>query len=282
MLKNLQSLTLLHLGAFLVAVNVHFILSPNTLATGGVSGLAILLNDLVPGLTIGAFMMITNIVLFIIGFIFIGFGFGAKTIYTSFMLSFMVWFLEYAAPLSAPLSEDILVQLILGQCIGAIGIALVLHGGASTGGTDIIAMILNKYFSIEMGRGLLLSDFAIAGSSFFIFGPEIGMYAIFGVVLNGLVIDYTLTHFNENKEVVIISSHSEEIRQFIVSELGQGATIHYARGAFTADEKEVITTILNRKNFSRLKKYITAVDQQAFITVHAMHEILGQNFKRLA
>jgi len=172
--------------------------------------------------------------------------------------------------------------LIIGQCIAALGIALVFNQRASTGGTDIIALILNKYLSVEMGRGVLLADIFIALSSILVFGPEVGMYAVFGVILNGLVIDYTLQQVNEMREVVIISSESAQIRSYIVGQLGRGATIHYARGAFTSDEKEVITTVLSRKDFSRLKKYIGATDKQAFITVHNMKEILGQNFKQLA
>ncbi|MFC7322865.1 YitT family protein [Halobacillus campisalis] len=282
MTKKLLSFLLMNVGALAVAVNVHFFLSPNNLATGGVSGLSIVLNNVFPGLTLGTIMIMLNIVLFIVGFIFLGFQFGAKTIYASFALSFMVWGLETFFPMQEALSDDLLIQLIIGQIIAASGMAIVFHQGASTGGTDIIAMILNKYFSIEVGKGVLVSDIAIATSSIFIFGPTVGMYAFFGVILNGLVIDYTLQQFDNNKEIVIISRKSEEIQDYIVKNLGRGATVHYAKGAFNQEDKEVITTIMNRKDYSKLKKYMLAVDEKAFITVHSMNEILGQNFKRLA
>ncbi|QFT87829.1 hypothetical protein FIU87_04105 [Bacillus sp. THAF10] len=279
--KLIKTLLFLHIGPLFVAIHVHFFLSPNSLATGGVSGLSIILNDVFSGVSIGMFMLLVNIALFIIGFLVLGFGFGAKTIYASFMLSVMVWALEKFFPVNAPLSEDILIQLIIGQCIAALGMALVFNERASTGGTDILALILNKYFSIDMGRGVLFSDIFIALSSILVFGAEVGMYAVFGVILNGLVIDYVLQQVNQMREVVIISSKSEQIRTYIVGQLGRGATLHYARGAFTSDEKEVITTILNKKDFSRLKKFIGTTDEQAFITVHNMKEILGQNFKQL-
>ncbi|WP_394137874.1 YitT family protein [Cytobacillus oceanisediminis] len=282
MRQKILSFLLINLGAFLVSINVHFFLSPNNLATGGVSGLSIIMNDLFPGLSIGTFMILVNIVLFLVGFIFLGSGFGAKTIYASFALSFYVWVLEKFAPISQPLSDDILIQLIIGQCIAATGMAIVFNQQASTGGTDIIAMIFNKYLNIEVGRGVLLADLSIALSSAILFGPQVGMYAFFGVIINGFVIDYALQEFNSNKEIVIISRHSDEIKTYIVHELGKGATIHIATGAFTSDQKEVITTILGRKDFTRLKGYITQVDNKAFITVHTMNEILGQNFKRLA
>ncbi|UOQ92537.1 YitT family protein [Halobacillus shinanisalinarum] len=282
MKKKILSFLLMNLGSLGVAINVHFFLSPNDLATGGVSGLSIVLNKVFPDLSLGLIMILLNIVLFIIGFIFLGFQFGTKTIYASFVLSFMVWGLEAFFPMQQPLSDDLLIQLIIGQIIAASGMAIVFHQGASTGGTDIFAMILNKYFSIDVGKGVLFSDIAIAVSSIFIFGPTVGMYAFFGVILNGLVIDYALQQFDNNKEIVIISKESEQVRNFIVHSLGRGATIHYARGAFNQEDKEVITTIMNRKDFARLKKYMTNIDERAFITVHSMNEILGQNFKRLA
>ncbi|KHE71769.1 YitT family protein [Halobacillus sp. BBL2006] len=282
MLKKLWSFLLMNIGALAVAVNVHFFLSPNDLATGGVSGLSIVLNKVMPDLSLGLIMLILNIILFVVGIIFLGFQFGAKTIYASFALSFMVWGLETYFPMQEALSNDILIQLIIGQIIAASGMAIVFHQGASTGGTDIIAMILHKYFSVDVGKGVLFSDIAIAVSSIFIFGPAVGMYAFFGVILNGLVIDYTLQQFDNNKEIVIISQESEQVRNFIVHQLGRGATIHHAKGAFNQEDKEVITTILNRKDYTRLKKYMTNVDRQAFITVHSMNEILGENFKRLA
>ncbi|TGB03939.1 YitT family protein [Halobacillus salinus] len=282
MLKKLWSFLLMNIGALGVATNVHFFLSPNDLATGGVSGLSIVLEKVFPGLSLGLIMIILNILLFIVGFIFLGFQFGAKTIYASFALSFMVWGLEVFFPMQQAWSNDILIQLIIGQIIAASGMAIVFHQGASTGGTDILAMILNKYFSIEVGKGVLFSDIAIATSSIFIFGPTVGMYAFFGVILNGLVIDYTLQQFDNNKEIVIISRESELVRYFIVNQLGRGATIHNAKGAFNQEDKEVITTILNRKDYTRLKKYMTSIDNNAFITVHSMNEILGENFKRLA
>ncbi|AJD90536.1 membrane protein [Jeotgalibacillus malaysiensis] len=282
MTKKLITFLLMNLGAFFVAINVHFFLSPNNLATGGVSGMSIVLNSLFPGISIGLFMIFVNIVLFILGVIFLGFQFGAKTIYTSFALSGYVWLLELVAPITAPLSDDILIQLIIGQCIAAIGMGIVFHQRASTGGTDIIAMILNKYIKVEIGRAVLFSDLAVALSSSLLFGAQAGMYAFFGVILNGLMIDYTLQQFNANKEVVIISQESALIRAFIVGELGRGATIHTAKGAFNYEQKEVITTILGRKDLSRLKNYVGKQDEKAFITVHNMNEILGQNFKRLA
>ncbi|WP_370221455.1 YitT family protein [Cytobacillus sp.] len=282
MRQKLFSFIMINLGAFLVSINVHFFLSPNNLATGGVSGLSIIMNDLFPDFSIGTFMIFVNLTLFAFGFIFLGSGFGAKTIYASFALSFYVWALEKFAPMAQPLSNDLLIQLIIGQCIAATGMAIVFNQQASTGGTDIIAMIFNKYLNIEVGRGVLLADLLIALSSAVLFGPQVGMYAFFGVIINGFVIDYALQQFNSNKEIVIISRHSDEIKTYIVHELGKGATIHTATGAFTSDKKEVITTILGRKDFTKLKSYITQVDNKAFITVHTMNEILGQNFKRLA
>ncbi|KGX92950.1 membrane protein [Pontibacillus halophilus JSM 076056 = DSM 19796] len=282
MRNKVLSFLIMNFGVLCVAVNTVFFLSPNNLATGGVSGLSIILNQVFAHIPVGVFMLIANLACLVLGFIFIGFKFGAKTIYTSIAVSIMVWALEVLIPIQEPMSNDVLIQLIIGQAIAAFGIAIVFHQGASTGGTDIIAMIINKYLGIDMGKAVLFSDFAIAGFSILLFGPQVGLYALFGVILNGIVIDYALQQLNDNKEIVIISSESDRVRAFIVEELGKGATIHAAKGAFNYESKEVITTILKRKDLSKLKRYIAQVDETAFVTVHNMNEILGQNFKRLA
>ncbi|KAJ51873.1 uncharacterized membrane-anchored protein YitT (DUF2179 family) [Clostridium tetanomorphum] len=277
-MKKIKEYILINFGLILVALSIYLILAPNHLAPGGISGLAIVINYFIPQIPVGAIMMSTDLILFIIGFIFIGTEFGAKTIYSSFTLSGMVFLLQKVHPIKEPFSHDILAQLIFSTCMGAVGMAIVFQQNACTGGTDIIAKILNKYFNINLGTGVLMCDIFIAISSGFIFGIESGMYGVLGVLANGIVIDKVIQNLTINKEVVIVSNMSEEIKDFIVSELGRGATIYTAKGAFTNEEKEVIRTIVGRKEFNRLKKYIKSIDSNAFITVNHIHETFGEGF----
>lgn len=278
MKKKIKEYILINLGLFLVALSIYLILAPNRLAPGGISGLAIVVNHFLPKIPVGALMMCSDIILFIIGFIFIGKEFGAKTIYSSFTLSGMVYLLQKYHPMKEPFSHDILAQLIFATCISAVGMAIVFQQNACTGGTDIIAKILNKYFNINLGKGVLMCDIIIAISSGFVFGIESGMYGVLGVFLNGIVIDKVIENLTLNKEVVIVSNNSDDIKEYIVNELERGATIYSAKGAFTNEEKEVIRTILGRKEFGKLKKYIKGIDENAFITVNHVHETFGEGF----
>lgn len=280
--KWVREWALIHLGCFLVAAAITWFLVPNNIAAGGVSGLAMVLNSFFPGLPVGVLMLGMNMILFVVGFIFIGPEFGAKTVYSSLFLSGTVWMMEHFLPVTAPLTDDILVQLIFGTLIGAIGMALVFNQNASTGGTDITAKILNKYFNIDIGKGVLACDFFIVLAAGSVFGLRIGMYAMLGVILNGFLVDNVIVGLKINKHVVVISRASEAIRRFIVEELESGATIYDGRGGWSGERKEIITTIVNRRKFIRLRDFIKAIDSDAFISVNNIHEVLGEGFERLA
>lgn len=269
---------LIHGGAFLVAAGIVYFLVPNNLAAGGVSGLAMVLGSFWPNLPIGFMMLGMNMVLFIAGFILVGKEFGAKTVYTSFLVSGLAWFLEAFFPISGPLTDDILVQLVFGILCSAMGMAVVFNQNASTGGTDITAKILNKFFHIDLGKGVLLSDFLIVAGAIAVFGPRTGMYALLGVIMNGLLVDWFILGMKVHKYVMVISRESRKISAFILEELDSGATIYEARGAYTGEPKEVIATILSRRKFIRLRNFIKDIDPNAFISVQSIHEVLGEGF----
>lgn len=280
--KWMREWTLIHLGCLLVAAGITWFLVPSNIAAGGVSGLAMVLNSFLPRLPVGILMMGMNMILFVAGFIFIGPEFGTRTIYSSFFLSGAVWMLEKFLPVSVPLTDDILVQVIFGTLLGATGMAIVFNQNASTGGTDITAKILNKYLNIDIGKGVLACDFFIVLAAGAVFGLRIGMYAMLGVILNGFLVDNVIVGLRINKHVVIISRASEKIRRFIVEELESGATIYDGRGGWSGERKEIITTIVNRRKFIRLRDFIKALDPEAFISVNNIHEVLGEGFERLA
>ncbi|MCX7695398.1 MAG: YitT family protein [Caloramator sp.] len=281
MKKAIKEYILITFGIFLVAVGIYYFLVPSNLAAGGVSGLAIVINKFFPAIPVGLLMLGMNIILFIIAFIVIGSNFGAKTIYSSLGLSAMIWLLEKVYPISQPIVDDLLLQLLFGILISGIGMGIVFNQNASTGGTDIIAKIINKFFHIDIGKSLLLSDFLITLAAGLTFGPKIGMYALLGVVINGLVIDNVIQGLNVCKQVTIISAKSEEIKKYIIEELGRGVTIYDGRGAFTGEEKEVLMTIISRKEFIKLREYIKELDKRAFISVSNVHEVLGEGFTEL-
>ena len=223
-------------------------------------------------------MVIFNVILFLLAFIVIGTSFGAKTIYASLLLSGSIWVLEKVCPVTHSLTGDVLLELIFGIILQAIGMATIFYRNASTGGTDIIAKILNKYFHINLGKGVLLADLVVVTAATLTFGFKEGLYALFVIILNGVAIDKVIEGFNACKEVRIISSKQEEIKMFILNELSRGATIYYAKGAFSESPVEVLWTIVDTKELIKIKNFIKEVDPQAFLSVSEVYETLGEGF----
>lgn len=279
--KNIKEFLLINLGIILVILGVHFFLEPHNLAVGGVTGLAMVANKFIPTVSMSMFMLIMNIILFIVGFIFIGPVFGGKTVYASLGMAVAKMILEMIYPMNGPLTNDVFIELVFGILIGAIGMAIVFEQNASTGGTDIIAKILNKFFHMDIGKALLVADFVVTALATFAFGPQKGMYALLGVIINGMTIDAVIQGLNVYNKVEIVSTKGDEIMKFIIEDLDRGATIYQGKGAYTKEEKEVITTVLGKKQFIKLRNYIKEVDEKAFIVSYNVHETLGEGFKNI-
>lgn len=282
MIKKAASYFIILFGALLVAIGTYFFLAPNKIAAGGISGIGIILKSVFPWMSLGLVMMSLESILLVIGSIVIGPVFAGKTVFCSFSISGLIIILERLFPNMQPLSNDILVQLIFGILISGIGMGLVFNQNASTGGTDIIAKIINKYFKLSIGKSLLVSDLTITLAATIVLGIDKGMYAILGVVISSTIIDKVIEGFTNYKQVTVVSSKCEDIRRFIVENLGRSATIYSAKGAYKSEPREVITTVLDIKGFLQLKEFIKNVDKRAFVTVSEVHEVLGEGFEELA
>ena len=280
-MKRFKEFLIINIGLLFVAAGIHYFKVPNSFATGGVSGVAIILGHFFANLSVGPLMMIVNGVLLVFGLIMIGPGFMSKTLYSSFALSGMVWILDTIAPLSKPLTPDTMLELAYAILLPAVGSAIVFNLGASTGGTDIIAKVLNKYTSIDIGKALLASDFIITIFAGLVFGIRIGMYSVLGLIMKGFLIDVVIEGFNIKKQVVIVSTKPDAIREYIIKNIHRGATIHEARGAFTNEIKHVITSVMSRKQALDLRNFLRKTDKGAFITITTSSEIIGKGFRSL-
>lgn len=281
MKKRISDFILLNIGLLLVGIGICLFKIPNNFATGGVSGLAIIASKFFKDMDVGPIMLIINIILLIIGFIFLGPDFGSKTVYSSFALSGIVWAIQKIYPLKHSLTDDMMLELILSIIFPAIGSAIVFNLNASTGGTDIAAKILSKHTNLNIGKTLLLTDFLIAAGAGAVFGIKIGMYSILGLSLKAFVIDLVMEGFNVSKQFVIISSKSEDIKEYIVNQLHRGATIYKAEGAFSHKPEDVISTVLNRRQAIKLRTYIRSIDDSAFITISNTSETIGKGFRSI-
>ncbi|AGX45270.1 YitT family protein [Clostridium saccharobutylicum] len=277
-IKLLREYIVITIGIILVALSVEYFFVPNNLAAGGVTGAAIVLNAIIPKLSIGATTFVLNGLLFIVAFMFIDGNFGVKTIYASLGLSLIIWFIEkFLKPVA--ITNDLIIATIFGTLISAVGMAIIFNENASTGGTDILAKILNKFFHLDIGKSLLVVDFVITFASALVFGIDIGMYAMLSVILLGITVDRFIEGFNVSKSIFIISKKNDEISQYIMSELDRGCTFLSGLGAYTKEQSNVLYAVLSRPQFIKLKKYIKDVDHEAFIAVGEVHEVLGEGFK---
>lgn len=201
-IKGLKDYTIVTIGVILVAFGVQYFFAPNDIAGGGLSGLALIINHYLPSLSMGVIIFIGNLILFAIAFILIGGDFGAKTIYASFMLSIMIDFMDKVLN-STALTTNLLAAVILGTLVSAIGLAIVFSVNASTGGTDILAKILNKYTTFNIGISLLMVDLFVAIMGGFTFGLRKGIYSILVIVINGLLIDRVIAKIEKKRDYKI-------------------------------------------------------------------------------
>lgn len=267
------------IGSFLVSLGIYYFMVPENLATGGVSGLSIVLSNYI-SIPISFINLTINFILFILGFIFLGKEFGGKTIFSTISISICMYLMETFFPVSAPVTDEILLNLMCGIVIMAIGLSIVFNQNASTGGTDIVAKILNKYFNMDIGKGLMAADVIVVALAFFTYGIQTGIVGAFGWFLNGVVVNYFLDGFSVKNEVVIISEKHYEIKKYIFDKLDRGVTVYKAEGGYTNEEKDIIVTILDRKEYYILKKQLKMLDPKVFVTVRNVQEVYGSGFSK--
>ena len=171
-----------------------------------------------------------------------------------------------------------LIILIFGMMLTSVGQAIIFNQGASSGGTDIIAKIIIKFIPMNIGTALQIADFTVICAAISVFGFEKGLYALLGIMINGFLVDYIIDGFNVAKLVMIISDKTKEVTDYIINDLDRSATVYGAKGAYSHQDKEVITTVVNRRQFVQLKNHINAIDPRAFVTVQQLHEVMGEGF----
>lgn len=274
--ESIKEFALITIGIFLVAISVVYFFEPNNIAAGGITGLAIVINHYIPFISIGSLVLMMDAILFIVALIVLGAKFGAKTIYSSFLLSTSMWIMQTFIPIN--ITNDLILATIFGTLISAVGMAIVFNANASTGGTDIIAKILNKFFHIEIGKSLLIVDFLVTLLGAVTFGINIGLYGLLAVIINGVVIDNIIAGFKTKSEITIISEKNKEISKFILDDLERGCTFIKGIGGFTRKDTSILYTVLDRNEFIKLKNKIKEIDKNAFITVGEVHEVMGEGF----
>ena len=269
----------LNLGLVLTAAGIMLFKAPNHFALGGTSGLSIILSTLFPSLPISAFMWIVNAALVILGLVFLDRHTIGWTVFSSFALSAYVTLFEWLVPLSGPLTNDTFLELCFAVLLPAIGSALVFNAGASTGGTDILAMILKKHTSLEIGKALMVSDSLIVAAAALIYGPRTGLYCILGLLGKAFIVDNVIEGLNLRKVCTVISSRPDAILGFLVHDLERTATVRDAMGGFTLHPEKEVVTVLTRQEAAKLQQWLKRNDPHAFVTIVSSSEIIGKGFR---
>ena len=275
-----RELALMVLGTALVAAGTYFFKFPNHFSTGGVTGLAVLINAALPALPASNVAAVLNLLSLVLGFAVLGRGFGVRTIFCTVLFSAMLAGLEAVVPLSAPLTDQPLLELLFGVLLPALGSAVLFNIEASTGGTDIVAMALKKVTPMDIGMALLLSDVLIAGGTLFLYDIRTGLFSLLGLMLKSVLVDSAIESLNRRKSFMVVTRFPEELCQFITGRLHRSATYWTATGAYSGEEVTVVLTVISRGQAVVLRKYLRGLDPHAFMVVSNSSEIFGKGFLR--
>lgn len=269
----------INIGLILLAVSLVIFLIPAKIASGGVSGLATIVFykfHITPGIT----MLILNIPIFIAGIISFGKTYGIKTLYSMIALSIYTDLFGITVGFNG-ITDNILLASLYGGIIAGVGIGVVMYFGGSTGGTDIVAQILNKYSKIPIGYSLMVVDAFVLCCAAAVFGAEPALYAIIALFSTGKMIDMVLKGINHTKVAYIISDKYNEIREIILYDINRGGTSLNATGLFTQNNKKVIMTVIKNREIHELRENIKLIDPDAFVIITDAHEVLGEGFKKI-
>ena len=268
----LIEINILTIAIAIIAVAVYFFLVPSHTSISSMSGLGIVLSNFVP-LPLSAITMILNVVLLIIGFFTCGKEFGLKTVYTSVMLPVFLGIFENIFPNTGSITNSQELDVLCYILVVSVGLSILFNRNASSGGLDIVAKIMNKYFHMELGKAMSLSGMCVALSAALVYDKKTVVLSVLGTYFNGIVLDHFIFDHNIKRRVCIITKKEEELRQFIVRDLHSGATIYEAIGAYNMEKRKEIITIVDKGEYQKLMKYINQEDPEAFITVYTVSDM---------
>lgn len=281
-LKTIQEFLLLTIGASLISVGVYFFEFLNHFTTGGVSGFSIILEKLIPTVNAATFMLIINTILLILAFLIIGRSFGIKTIYCSALISIETWLFEILIPRDAPLTNQPVLETLMMVLLPSLGCAILFYFGASSGGTDIVAMMIKRFARVNISKGLFVADFGIVMLLLFCgFGFETWLFSVLGFLARILLVDVLLKGVNTSKYCTVITppEHTDALTDYILNNLEKSATVSTAfYGAYRNEKKTVLLTAMTPRQAADFKVFAKALDDRIFIVISSTHEITGEGF----
>ena len=280
-IKLFKDYIVITLAVIIMDLGIYAFKFPNHFSFGGVSGLAVVLNEIL-GISAAQINLVINLALLVIGFAVLGKSFGLKTAYATVLSSVVLSLMEKMMPISAPLTNQPMLELAYAIALPAVAAAMLFYVDASGGGTDIVAMILKKYTTIDIGTALLISDVAIVALSFIAFDVRTGLFSVCGLLAKSIFVDRTMDQMRQCKYFTIISSDPEPICDFIQNVLNRSTTLYNAEGGYSHENKKVILCALDRRQAVILQRFIRQTDDSAFIMITKSSETFGKGFRLTA
>lgn len=279
-MKTIKRIVFILLGTFVMSLGAVIFNIPSHFAAGGVGGLAQAINYLMPNINIGILMAILNIVVFVLGTYFLGREFGIFTIVGAAGYTIFIGILQPLLNITEPILKDNIANLVLGGALIGIGLSIVFRQNASTGGTDLIAKIIEKYSTLELSRCILIVDSSVILFATFVFGIESGIYSFMSLLITTYALDISISGFNSKIQMVIISDKIDLINEYIIREINRGTTFYNAKGGYTKKDKNILTTIVDKKQYVKIKNFIKNHDEEAFVYITNINEVIGFGFSR--
>lgn len=265
------------LGSILLSVGLYFFMLQNDVAPGGVSGVSLVFSKWFPFLSLGQWSLALNAVLLIAGFVLVGFEFGKNSVISSLVVSLSFMVFERVFP-DVNLSDDMMLNAILGSIIVSISLAIVFFNDGSTGGTDILVAILNKYTGLPLSVSLFITDFLIVTMATSLFGIQKGLYSFFVVIAQSVIFEYTIQGLGRKIAIYIISDHNEEIKDMILTKFNRGVTVLKGEGGYSKDDKNVVLTVVPFRKYLDIKSEVLKLDSKAFLFTHSISEVAGEGY----
>lgn len=302
-----RDMILIIIGCSMVAAGFVFFINPYNIVPGGVYGAGIVLHNIFPSVQVGTFGYMMDIPLLITAIIIFGKQFGGRTLFAAFitpglmnLISALAYPTKEALHALDPaqlmggaidLSDHLMLTCILGGTILGAGLGLVVRSNATTGGTDIVAMILNKYLHVPFSRGVLMADSCVVLGGLLVIGFGIGiddgeaggwllsLYSLICIFVSSRVIDYAIDGASYDKLLFIISNENDKLRDFIIHDLERGATFLKASGMYTKEDKEMIFLVVSRREVALVQRKVKSIDPKAFLVVTDAYDTYGEGFK---
>ena len=271
-LTVIKEFTFITLATALLAASFHIFMVPSKISIGSVSGLALVLSQIID-IPISVITLTVNAVLLIVGFIFLGTGFGIKTVYTSIILPLFIGVMEFLIPNPQPIIGDPFQDVLCHLFLVSLAQSIMFNQNASSGGLDIIGKLLNKYLRIDLGKAVASTGLVVALMSALVSDLKIVVLSVLGTYLNGIILDHFIFGTNIKRRVCILSSKIEEIRTYVISELHSGATIYDATGAYNNTPVREIVVMVNKSEYAALMRFVSKTDPAAFVTVYNISEV---------